>query len=112
MKKYLAIVFFISSLLGFSQKTVTGKVSSPDMPEGIPGVSIVIKDGNKGTTTDIDGNYSIEVTSDNATIVFSYVGYKSAEIQVGNKTVIDVTLDVDVSKLDEVIVVGYGQQSK
>ena len=112
MKKYLAIVFFISSLLGFSQKTVTGKVSSPDMPEGIPGVSIVIKDGNKGTTTDIDGNYSIEVTSDNATIVFSYVGYKSAEIQVGNKTIIDVTLDVDVSKLDEVIVVGYGKQSK
>ncbi len=111
MNRYLLIVFFISSL-GFSQKTVTGKVVSPDSPEGVPGVSVVIKGENKGSITDLDGVYSINVTSDDSVLIFSYVGYKTTEIRVGSKSTIDVTFDVDVSNLDEVIVVGYGKQSK
>ena len=112
MKKYLVIVFFISSLAGFSQKTISGKVTSSDSPEGIPGVSIIIKNDTQGTTTDFNGNYSIEVPSDNAILIFSYVGYKSIERQVGNNSTINVNLEVDVSSLSEVIVVGYGKQSK
>ena len=112
MKKYLAIVFFISSLASFSQKTINGKVISSDSPEGIPGVSIIIKNGTKGTTTDFNGNYSLEVPSNDAVLLFSYVGYKSVEELVGTKTTIDVNLAVDVSSLSEVIVVGYGKQSK
>lgn len=112
MNRYLLIVFFFFSLAVFSQKNVTGKVVSPDAPEGIPGVSIIVKVENRGSTTDMDGMYSIDVDSENSVLIFSYVGFKTTEVMVGNRSNIDVTLDADISSLDEVVVVGYGQQSK
>ena len=93
-----------------AQKTVTGKVISEDSPEGLPGVNVVVKGGNTGTLTDFDGNYSIEAPSDSPVLVFSYIGFKTQETDVGNRSVLDVTLVPDISALDEVVVVGYGTQ--
>lgn len=90
---------------------VSGKVTGLN---GTPlsGVSITIKGANTGTVTDDAGNYSIMVPNENAVLVFSYVGYGSQEITVGNRTTIDVSLVASANQLDQVVVVGYGTQRK
>jgi len=90
---------------------VKGKVMD-DNGEVLPGVNVVQKGTQKGTSTDGDGNFSIEVSDPRAILVFSFVGYATQEIQVGNKTSFDITLKVNDKALQEVIVVGYGTQTK
>jgi TonB-linked SusC/RagA family outer membrane protein len=90
------------------EKTVSGKVSDDTGP--LPGVSIIIKGTNKGTETDFDGNYAIQ-TNVGDVLVFSFVGMKSQEKVVGISNIIDVKLIAD-NVLEEVVIVGYGTQSK
>ncbi|WP_299057286.1 TonB-dependent receptor [uncultured Polaribacter sp.] len=78
----------------------------------LPGVSILQKGTTRGTSTDFDGNYSIELTLGQKTLVFSYLGYKRLEVPVNGKTIIDVTLEVESESLDEIVIVGYGTQKK
>ena len=94
------------------QITVTGKVVSADDNLGIPGVNVTVKGVKGGVTTDFDGGYSINVDSSDAVLVFSSVGYKIKEVRVGSQKIINITLSVDVSSLNEVVVVGYGKQKK
>ena len=91
--------------------TVTGTVVSADDNMGIPGVNVLIKGTTTGTVTDFDGNYSINAPS-GTTLVYSYIGYTSQEIVIGNQTTINVTLQPDLAQLDEVVVVGYGTAKK
>lgn len=92
------------------QKIIKGKVlDSRKMP--LPGVNIVVKGTSYGVMTDFDGEFSIEVGED-AVLVISYVGYKSQEIKIDNQSNLNVTLEDDVTGLDEVVVVGYGTQKK
>jgi len=79
--------------------------------ELITGANIVVKGTTTGSISDIDGRYSIEAPV-NAVLVISYIGYKSREIRVANKTVIDITLEEDSESLDEVVVIGYGVMKK
>ena len=90
---------------------VTGKVTSYDDNEPLPGVNIVEKGTLNGTVTDIEGRYSIDVAK-GATLVFSSVGYTQEEINVGNRSVIDVAMTPDIKQLQELVVVGYGTQKK
>jgi TonB-linked SusC/RagA family outer membrane protein len=106
------LISFITCASVSAQRTITGKVQSDDSTVGLPGVNVTVKNGNSGTMTDFDGNYSIEVPSNDATLVFSYIGFKTKEITVGNNSVVDVTLIEDVSSLDEVVIIGYGSQKK
>ena len=92
-------------------RKVTGKVTSEEDGDGLPGVNVVEKATNNGTVTDIQGNYSIEVSED-ATLVFSSVGFTTREVNVGNQSVINITLSPDVAQLEEIVVVGYGTQRK
>lgn len=92
--------------------TVTGKVTSSTDNAGIPGVNILIKDTSTGTTTDIEGNYTIHVNDPGDVLVFSFVGYNTQEISVGNQDIINVSLEADVERLEEVVVVGYGTRKK
>ncbi len=92
--------------------TVTGKVTSEDSPEGLPGVNVILKGTSMGTVTDINGAYSIEVPSEESVLVFKFIGYRTQEIRVGNQTVIDIELAHDAQALDEVVVVGYGYVKK
>ena len=89
-------------------RTVSGKVTSSDDGSAVPGVNILEKGTSNGTVSDADGNYRISV-GDNATLVFSFVGYASQEVAVGAQSVINVTLASDVQALQEVVVIGYGQ---
>lgn len=95
----------------FAQRTVTGTVTD-DSSVGFPGVNVIVKGTSTGTLTDFDGVYSINVPSDNSILVFSYLGYKTQEVEVGGRIEINIGLIADVSALDEVVVVGYGTQSK
>lgn len=75
-------------------------------------MSIQVESTTRGTVTDIEGNYSLELQSGDSRIVFSYIGYKSVTMEVGARSVIDVALELDVEQLEEIVVVGYGIQRK
>ena len=92
--------------------TITGKVTSAEDNEGLPGANVVVKGTAQGTVTDIEGNYSIEVPSGQSVLVYSSVGYISEEVNVGNQTVINVSMTADIKSLQEIVVVGYGTQKK
>lgn len=91
----------------YAQKTVTGKVVDVNnMP--LIGVNVIIKGTTTGTTTDFDGNYSLNIENNTAILEASYVGFKPVEITVGNKTVINIILQEDAEALDEVIITAQG----
>lgn len=92
-------------------ETITGKVTGDD-GAGLPGVSVVVKGTTTGTATDVNGAYSVTVPDGNAILVFSFIGYVTQEVAVNNQTTINVTLAADIKALNEVVVVGYGTQSK
>lgn len=80
--------------------------------EPLIGVNVLVKGTNKGTSTDFNGEFSLEDVDENAVLVFSYIGYQTAEVSVGGKSSISVTLAEDLQTLDEVVVVGYGTTKK
>lgn len=80
--------------------------------DGLPGVSIILKGTQRGTTTDINGKYQLDVPDGNAVLIFSFVGFVSQEVAVANRSAVDILLKADTKALDEVIVVGYGTQKK
>jgi iron complex outermembrane receptor protein len=106
-----AMLLLTSTLAWAQSKVVTGKVTSAEDGASLPGVNVLEKGTSNGTVTDSNGHYSISVT-DNATLIFSFIGYKSQEVIVGSQSAVDLTLQVDVTSLSEVVVVGYGQQEK
>lgn len=112
-KNLLSLLFAVFiGLQAFAQdKTVSGKVTSSEDGTPLPGVSITVKGTTKGASTDANGVYKIS-TPANSVLVFSYVGFTMREIQTKNQTIIDLQLSPDAGVLNEVVVVGYGQQSK
>ena len=97
-------VFLFSVQSVFSQKSLTGNISSDDGP--LPGATIIVKGTNAGTTSDFDGNFSI-IASDDDILLISYVGYKTQEIEVDNQESFNILLAAD-TELEEVVLTGYG----
>lgn len=111
-KIFLALmVFMVTSGLVFAQKTVTGTVTGTDN-SALPGVSIVAKGTSAGTITDVNGRFSISVPANAKTLLFTFVGMEPKEVELGNTNVYNVTLSESLVGLQEVIVVGYGKQSR
>ncbi len=94
------------------QQEVRGTVVSDkdDMPLG--GVNVMVKGSQEGTITDFDGNYELTITNPDATLVFSFIGFKTNEVPINGRNVIDVRLEEDLGQLDEVVVIGYGIQAR
>ncbi|WP_028667661.1 SusC/RagA family TonB-linked outer membrane protein [Runella zeae] len=92
-------------------KIVTGKVVD-ETNSPLPGVSIVLKGTQRGTVTDGNGQFKLDVPDANATLIFSFVGYQPQEIAVGNQTTINLTLKGDSKVLEEIVVIGYGTLKK
>lgn len=90
---------------------ITGKITSADTNEPLPGVNVIIKGSTSGTITDFDGNYQIDVP-ENAVLVYSFIGYQKQEIIVGNQRVVNIAMEPDVTSLNEVIVVGASVRQK
>jgi TonB-linked SusC/RagA family outer membrane protein len=107
-----ALLFLLSSFAGFAQElSVKGVVTSADDGQPIPGATVVVKGKSTGITTNLDGAYTLKVPG-NATLIFSFVGLKSQEIAVNNRTTINVILAASTEAIEEVVVVGYGTQKK
>ncbi|MFY7912419.1 MAG: SusC/RagA family TonB-linked outer membrane protein [Emticicia sp.] len=108
MKKQLLLFMLLmcASAALYAQK-ISGKVTSSKEGVSLPGVSVQVKGTNTGTNTSADGTFSVNAPS-NATLVFSFIGYKTQEIKVGNQSVINVSLDEDAQSLDEVVVTALG----
>ena len=106
------LLFFSLPLLTFGQeKTITGTIVSASDNMPLPGATIVVKGKSLGATSDFDGKYSI-LANKGDILVFSYIGYATTEITVNSQTVIDVVLAENAGVLDEVVVTGYGKQSR
>ncbi len=94
------------------QITVKGVVSDANSGETLPGVSILAEGTGKGTISDLNGNYTIDIDNEAIVLVFSFIGYQTQRITVGTQTTINVKLAQESKNLDEVVVVGYGTQKK
>ncbi len=107
----LALMLTLSWVAFGQDRKIAGTVSDAK-GGGIPGVSVVIKGTTTGTTTDVNGSFSLNLKSGNADLVVSSVGYKTASVSVGNRSTLAIVLEDDVSQLNEVIVTGYTSQRK
>ncbi|AWW28794.1 SusC/RagA family protein [Echinicola strongylocentroti] len=112
--RYVAIIAMcLMSYVASAQSIVTGVVESAESGESIPGATIIEKGTSNGTTTDIDGQYSITLSDPSSAILkISFVGFESQEVQVSGKSVINVSLEGNLQDLEEVVVVGYGSVKK
>lgn len=109
---YTVIILLSITTLGMAQNhEVTGTVTDANTGESLPGVNILIQGTAQGTTTDLDGEYQINVEPDGA-LVFSYVGYETVEIPVEGRDVVNVQLSQSAIMAEELVVVGYGEQEK
>ena len=107
----IVLTLFIFGQLRAQERSVNGKVTSSEDGTAIPGVSIIVTGTTTGTITDLDGNYRLNVP-DGASLTFSSVGYQSQIIEVGTRSVIDVVLQTDITRLSEIVVIGYGTREK
>jgi TonB-dependent starch-binding outer membrane protein SusC len=114
LRRVFSLLLLFSISVGFTwaqQKTITGKVTSET--EGpLIGASVVVQGTTTGTTTDIDGNYTIVVPGPEAVLMISYIGYITQAVTVGTQTRIDLVLAPAMSALGEIVVTGYSQQRK
>src|SRR5574344_898719 len=112
-KGLLLLLFMVLWGIGFAQQySVTGKVTMADDGSSLPGVSVSVKGTTTGTITDLDGNYSLVLKNLNVTLVYSFIGMQTKEVQFTGQQSINVTLANEAIGIDEVVAVGYGVQKK
>ncbi len=107
----LMAFLLLASAVGMAQGTISGKITEEGTDEPLIGVTVVVKGTNSGATTDINGKYTINASSDDI-LVFSFIGFETKEVQVESQSTIDLTMAADIQSLSEVIVVGYASQSR
>ncbi|EIJ37343.1 SusC/RagA family TonB-linked outer membrane protein [Galbibacter orientalis] len=115
---YLLSVLFICCFAfsnfsyGQQNTTITGVITEAETSTPLPGVNVVEKNTSNGTTTDFDGNFTLNVASPDAVLVITYIGFKTQEYSLNGTSNINITLEPDTQSLDEVVVIGYGTQKK
>jgi len=109
---FLALLLFGGMQVVLAQKTITGKVTSKEDGLGIPGVTVVATGTKIGSTTDALGHYSLLVPANAISLRISFVGMKPMEVPIGLQNEINITMEPEITALDEVVVVGYGTQKK
>ena len=112
MKKTITLcallLFFMCLQLIAQDRQISGKVTSSEDNLGIPGVSVVVTGTTNGTSTDMDGNYKLTVAATAKSLRFSSIGMKSKDVEIAVSNAIDLVMDPDVLKLDEVVVTALG----
>jgi len=111
MRKFalmLVLLIFAGVQVVLAQTTVTGTVTSSEDGKGIPGATVLVKGTTVGLTTDMSGQYKINVPASGRILQFSFVGMKTKEVTIGNQTVINVVLDPDIMDIEGVVVTALG----
>ncbi|MBC3759056.1 von Willebrand factor type A domain-containing protein [Hyunsoonleella sp. SJ7] len=113
MKALLTLIFAlaVSTQIQSQEKLITGKVTSASDGIEIPGVNVIVKGTTTRAVTDFDGLYEIKAKSSDI-LVFSYLGFATKEVKVGNRTTVSIALEEDVARLEEVVVIGYGTMKR
>jgi TonB-linked SusC/RagA family outer membrane protein len=112
MKKFLLLCFSLAFVFTVwaQERTVSGRVTSTEDGSALPGVNVVVKGTASGTVTDADGRYTLSVPASGGALVFSFIGLQTQEVPIGERSVVDVSLALDVTQLSEVVVTGQGIQ--
>ena len=105
-------MFCFSAIHGQSTREITGQVTSAEDGSALAGVNVVLKGTSTGTITNVAGYYSIQVPINGGTLVFSFIGLQTKEVSIGKLNFLNVSLNLDVSQLSEVVVTGYGRENK
>src|SRR5690625_4987111 len=106
-------LLFIMPAAGVAQNhEVRGVVTDASTGETMPGVNVVIQGTSQGTTTDLNGDYSIDVPDSESVLVVAYIGYESVEIAIEGRSIVNVELALSTFEADEMVVVGYGSQHR
>src|SRR5687767_292039 len=110
MKKFLLTCFALAiALYSLAQeRTISGRVTSTEDGSALPGVNVLLKGTTTGTATDSDGKFTLSVPPNGGSLVFSFIGLESKEIEIGERTTLDVSLALDVTQLSEVVVTALG----
>ena len=109
MFRFILVSFlFLASNLWAQDRTISGTVSSDEDGSGLPGVNVILQGTTVGTTTDVNGSFSLDVPGDGGTLVFSFIGLASQEVAIGARSVVDVVMSSDVEELQEVVVTALG----
>jgi TonB-linked SusC/RagA family outer membrane protein len=110
MKKVLLLCFlFVFGLTAWAQeRVVTGKVTATEDASALPGVNVVLKGTTNGTVTDSNGSFKLNVPSSGGSLVFSFIGLQTQEIAIGDRSIVDISLGLDVTQLSEIVVTGSG----
>ncbi len=101
-----------SLVADMQQLIVSGKITESQTGDAMPGVNVLVKGTTIGAITDANGNYSLTVPNRDATLVFSFIGYRSVEVPVSGRAIVNVPLEAEVTALEEIIVVGYGTRER
>jgi TonB-dependent SusC/RagA subfamily outer membrane receptor len=112
MKKFLLTCFALAlALYSIAQeRAISGKVTSAEDGSDLPGVNVVVKGTTNGAVTDVEGRFNLNVTANDQTLVFSFIGLQTMEVAIGERTIVDVQLTLDVTQLSEVVVTAQGVQ--
>src|SRR5688500_20206566 len=108
LKRSKLLMLVLSTLMAsfaYSQPRVSGTVTD-QQNQPLPGVNVLVKGSTQGTTTDANGKYQVEVPNSNAILTFRFIGFTSEERVIGNQTVVDVTMQEDIQRLQTVVVAG------
>ncbi len=108
----LSLLLLSSFMASAAERLLRGTVRDAENNAALPGVNLIIKGTQRGVISDVNGKYELRISDQDAQLVVSFVGYLTQTIEIGSKTEIDINLKVDQKALDEVVVVGYGTQSK
>ncbi|MFA5296752.1 MAG: SusC/RagA family TonB-linked outer membrane protein [Lutibacter sp.] len=112
LRIFLFNVILLLPVVLFAQQTIKGKVTEATGGTGLPGVGVIIKGTGIGTATDFDGNYTLEKVNVGDVLVFSYMGFTTQSVTVGNNTTVNVVLIESAETLDEIVLIGYGAAKK
>ncbi|GHN02736.1 SusC/RagA family TonB-linked outer membrane protein [Cytophagales bacterium WSM2-2] len=123
-KRLLVTLLILVEVVGFGvmaqdapvkvdkERVITGRITSKEDNQGVPGANVVIQGTSKGTSTDADGKYELHISPSDNELVISFIGYKTQTVEIGQRAVIDIVLESEATQLQEVVVVGYGVQKK
>ncbi|WP_192346978.1 SusC/RagA family TonB-linked outer membrane protein [Algoriphagus sp. Y33] len=108
----LALIFCATLVVNGQSRTVTGTVMDPAFGEPVPGATVIVKGTTRGTATDLDGKFTLDLQAGDQILVISFVGYLPQEVEIGNQTDFTINLEEDIQSLEEAVVIGYGTQDK
>jgi len=114
MKQFLPVFLFlfVTSSAWAQNQAVEGKVTALEDGQALPGVNVLVTGTSRGTATDVDGHYRLELEPGENTLQFSFIGYKTQSIAIAGRTTIDMVLELETKNLEEVVIIGYGTQNK